>query len=92
MVGSATATLLSYGAMATTLGVYSKKVMEVPYRLPESFGLMAVMAGLVFLEPVVMDFMNNGWLLSKILITIIGLIVITIYMKALLPSSKTDSL
>ena len=92
MVGSAIATLLSYGAMATTLGIYSKKVMEVPYRLPESFGLMVVMAGLVFLEPVIMDLLSNGWLLSKILITFIGLIFIAIYMKALLPNSEKDQL
>jgi len=88
MIGSASATLLSYGAMAITLGLYSKKVMEVPYRLPESFGLMAVMAGLVFLEPTVMDLLSNGWLLSKILVTFFGLIVIAVYLKILLPSSE----
>jgi len=92
MTGSAVATLLSYGAMATTLGVYSKNVMDVPYRLPESFGLMVVMAGLVFAEPMVMDLINNGWLLSKIVITFIGLIVIAIYLKVLLSSSEKDSL
>jgi O-antigen/teichoic acid export membrane protein len=48
MIGSAVATLLSYGAMATTLGIYSKKIMHVPYRLPESFGLMVIFAALVF--------------------------------------------
>jgi O-antigen/teichoic acid export membrane protein len=90
MTGSAVATLLSYGAMATTLGLYSKKVMEVPYRLPGSFGLMAVMAALVFAEPMVMDLINNGWLLSKIVITFIGLIVIVIYLKVLLSSSEKD--
>jgi len=92
MTGSAVATLFSYGAMAVTLGLYSKRVMEVPYRLPESFGLMAVMAALVFLEPVVMDLLNNGWLLSKILITFIGLIFIAIYLKVLLPDSERNSL
>ena len=90
MTGSAVATLLSYGAMATTLGIYSKKVMEVPYRLPESFGLMAVMAALVFAEPMVMDLINNGWMLSKILITFIGLIAITIYLKVLLSKTVVD--
>ncbi len=92
MTGSAMATLLSYGAMATTLGLYSKKVMEVPYRLPESFGLMALMTGLVFAEPMVMDLFNNGWLLSKIVITFIGLIVIAIYLKFLLPNSEKEQL
>jgi O-antigen/teichoic acid export membrane protein len=90
MIGSAIATLFSYGAMAITLGIYSKNVMDVPYRLPESFGLMAVMAALVFAEPMVMDLINNGWLLSKIVITFIGLIVIVIYLKVLLSSSEKD--
>ncbi|PKD43677.1 lipopolysaccharide biosynthesis protein [Rhodohalobacter barkolensis] len=92
MTGSAVATLLSYGAMATTLGVYSKKVMEVPYRLPESFGLMAVMAALVFAEPMVMNLFNNGWLLSKIVITFIGLIAIATYLKVLLHNSEKELL
>lgn len=92
MTGSAIATLFSYGAMAVTLGLYSKKVMEVPYRLPESFGVMAVMAGLVFLEPVVMNLLNNGWLLSKVLISITGVIVIGVYLKVLLLNPETDSL
>jgi O-antigen/teichoic acid export membrane protein len=51
MTGSALATLLSYGAMAVTLGIFSKKMMDVPYHLPESFTLMVVLAALVFAEP-----------------------------------------
>lgn len=90
MTGSAVATLLSYGAMATTLGIFSKRVMDVPYRLPESFCLMAVMATLVFVEPFVMDLFSNGWLLSKIVIVIIGLVITAIYLKVLLPASDEE--
>ncbi len=81
MVGSATATLLSYGAMATTLGIYSKKVMDVPYRLPESFGLMIALAGLVFAEPWFTTFLNGGEILSKGLILAVGIIVTVVYMR-----------
>src|SRR5690625_5538270 len=35
MYGAAVATLLSYTVMALLLGNYSKRVMYVPYRLPE---------------------------------------------------------
>ncbi|MEX0660400.1 MAG: oligosaccharide flippase family protein [Balneolaceae bacterium] len=80
MIGSATATLLSYGAMATTLGLYSKKVMDVPYRLPESFGLMIALAGLVFGEPWITAFLNGGEILVKGLILIAGSLVIALYL------------
>lgn len=52
MTGSAAATLLSYSAMAVSLGYFSKKVMDVPYRLPQSFMLMVALALIVFSEPV----------------------------------------
>lgn len=80
MIGSAIATLLSYGAMAITLGLYSKKVMDVPYRLPESFGLMIVLAALVFGEPWITEFLNGGEILSKGLVLVIGSMVIALYL------------
>ena len=83
MVGSATATLLSYGAMATTLGIYSKKVMDVPYRLPESFGLMIALAGLVFAEPWFTEVLNGGELYSKGIILIAGTALALVYVKLL---------
>ena len=83
MVGSATATLMSYGAMAVTLGLYSKNVMNVPYRLPESFGLMAVVAGLIFAEPWIIDVLNGAEFLSKGVIFLAGLFVTGLYLKLL---------
>jgi O-antigen/teichoic acid export membrane protein len=83
MIGSAIATLLSYGAMATTLGIFSKKVMDVPYRLPESFGLMAVFAGLVFAEPWFTEMLKGGVIFSKILLIMAGVTVIFAYVRYL---------
>lgn len=51
MTGSAAATLFSYGSMALVLGRYSRKVMEVPYRMTHSLILMLLLALLVFAEP-----------------------------------------
>jgi O-antigen/teichoic acid export membrane protein len=83
MIGSAIATLLSYGAMATTLGIFSKKVMDVPYRLPESFGLMAVIAGLVFAESWFTEMLEGGVVFSKIILLMAGLAVAFAYVKFL---------
>lgn len=59
MTGSAAATLLSYSAMAVSLGYFSKKVMDVPYRLPQSFILMAILALLVFGEPIWINILST---------------------------------
>jgi len=83
MTGSAIATLLSYGTMATVLGLYSKRIMEVPYRLPESFGFMGVIAALVFVEPFVSVWLDAGWLISKGMILTTGIIVSILYLKVL---------
>ena len=83
MTGSAIATLLSYGTMATVLGLYSKKIMEVPYRLPESFGFMGVIAALVFIEPAVTGWMDAGWAVSKGIILMTGFFVTVFYLKVL---------
>jgi O-antigen/teichoic acid export membrane protein len=88
MIGSAVATLLSYGAMATTLGIYSKKIMHVPYRLPESFGLMVIFAALVFGEPTITARLGTGWLLSKGLIFVVGIFVSGFYLWVLTSRSE----
>lgn len=78
MMGSAGATLASYGTMAFALGIYSKRVMEVKYYLPVSFGLMVISAMLVYLEPVfsaslqVTDYTGKGLMLMAG-ITIVGI-------------------
>ncbi|MDZ7718000.1 MAG: oligosaccharide flippase family protein [Balneolaceae bacterium] len=80
MIGSAAATLLSYGAMALTLGIYSKKIMHVPYRLPESLGLMMVFAALVFGEPAITEWLGTGEISGKIMLFFAGLVVVGGYL------------
>jgi O-antigen/teichoic acid export membrane protein len=80
MTGSAVATLLSYGVMATTLGLYSKNVMDVPYRLPESFGLMVAAAILVFAESSITEIVNGGEFVVKGMILFAGLAVTALYL------------
>lgn len=79
MMGSAFATLASYGVMAIVLGVYSKRVMEVKYHMPVSFGLMAVSAALVYAEPVLKTALQLHELTAKGLILIPGIALIVIY-------------
>ncbi len=79
MTGSAAATLLSYCTMAVTLGYFSKKVMNVPYRLPQSFVLMLILAVLVFGEPVVLSLIS-GEILTKMILLITGLSVTAMYL------------
>lgn len=88
MIGSATATLLSYGAMALTLGVYSKKVMHVPYRLPESFGLMVIFAALVFGESVIAGWLGTGEITGKIILFFAGFIAAGGYLVKLVGSDN----
>jgi O-antigen/teichoic acid export membrane protein len=88
MTGSAVATMLSYGAMATTLGIYSKRVMEVPYRLPESFMMMAAVAALIFAEPALAGWLGVGWMVVKGGIFLLGIVIIAIYLKLLTTDKK----
>lgn len=79
MMGSAGATLASYGAMAFALGIYSKRVMEVKYYLPASFGLMVISAMLVYLEPVISAGLQVTDFTGKGLMLIAGITVVVIY-------------
>lgn len=81
MTGSASATLLSYGVMAVSLGIYSKRVMEVPYRLPESFGLMVITAALVFSEPFIAGLMNIGELPVRLILLLAGVLATGAYLR-----------
>jgi len=83
MIGSAGATLLSYGAMALTLGYFSKKMLHVPYRLPESLGLMVIFAALVFGEPAISGWLSMGELTGKIILFFVGLVVAGVYLLKL---------
>ncbi|TVP98536.1 MAG: hypothetical protein EA359_18100 [Balneolaceae bacterium] len=79
MTGSAAATLLSYCAMAVTLGIFSKKVMHVHYHLPQSFALMAVLAVLVFGEPAFQN-LFAGEIITKFVLLITGIFVTALYL------------
>ena len=80
MMGSAVATLASYGVMAFVLGVYSKRVMEVQYRMPLSFGLMAACTALVYSAPKMAALLgititSGSWLMMIPGLTIIGIFI-----------------
>ncbi len=81
MIGSAVATLLSYAAMALTLGLLSKRIMHVPYRLPQTLGLMVVLAALVFGEPVIGEWLNLGEVVNKGIIFLAGAGIATVYLR-----------
>ena len=82
MVGSAIATLLSYSTMAIILGIYSQRVMKVPFKMPETFFLMAMLAGAVFSEPMLTVYLESI-VLSKSLILIFGVSVTAAYLRKL---------
>ncbi len=90
MIGSAAATLLSYGAMALTLGFFSKKIMHVPYRLPESIGLMVFFAALVFGEKAISGWFGTGLIATKSLIFTAGIGLISLYLWTLLRSENSS--
>ncbi len=80
MMGSAAATLASYGVMAFVLGVYSKRVMEVKYRMPLSFALMLTCTAMVYLAPELSVMLGvatttGNWIMLIPGFTVIGLFV-----------------
>lgn len=90
MIGSAAATLFSYGAMALTLGIYSKRIMHVPYRLPQTLGLMMMMAAFVFGEPEISARLGMGWIATKSLILTAGIGLIGLYLWSLIRSGESS--
>lgn len=83
MVGSAIATLLSYSTMAIVLGIYSQKVMNVPFKMPETFLLMVVLTTAVFSEPLLTAYLDSI-ILSKGLILFAGISATGIYLRKLI--------
>lgn len=79
MMGSAAATLASYGVMAFVLGIYSKRVMEVSYHLPASFSLMVFCAVLVYAEPGISEWLRLGEYTGKSILIFIGMLAIGFY-------------
>jgi len=87
MMGSAGATLVSYGVMAYVLGFYSYSVMRVNYYLFATSSLMAACAGLVFAEPILISFSGIGEIPGKTVLLIAGLLTTAVYLRVLLSAS-----
>lgn len=83
MVGSAIATLMSYSTMAIVLGIYSQRVMNIPFKMPETFLLMAILAGAVFSEPMLTAYLESV-VLSKSIILIFGISATVLYLRKLI--------
>lgn len=56
MMGSATATLLSYAVMAALIYYYSSNAFLVPYKLVSGLGVMLVAAATYYLKPTLIEF------------------------------------
>ena len=61
MMGSATATLISYGVMAMLLYYQSVQVYDVNYQLVRTFLMMGVAAGSLYLLPSVISWADSEW-------------------------------
>jgi len=83
MVGSAIATLMSYSTMAIVLGIYSQRVMNIPFKMPETFLLMAVLTGAVFSEPMLSAYLESV-VLSKSIILVFGISATVLYLRKLI--------
>jgi len=92
MMGSAAATLASYGVMAFALGIYSKRVMEVNYHLTASFGLMMFCAALVYTEPMLTGWLQTGELTLKGVLILPGLAATAVYtyLLAIRPGKESN--
>jgi O-antigen/teichoic acid export membrane protein len=74
MMGSASATLASYGVMAFVLGLYSKRVMAVTYHMPASFGLMLFCVILVYAAPALPGWFGVSFMAGNALLLIPGVL------------------
>ncbi|MEX0720139.1 MAG: oligosaccharide flippase family protein [Balneolaceae bacterium] len=75
MMGSALATLLSYGVMAMIIYYYSTRSFSVPYNLVQGFGVMILSAAAVVLQPTLVE-MGLHEMLASFLLLVISLSVI----------------
>lgn len=76
MMGSAWATVVSYGVMALLLYIYSTKTYKVPYSIREALFIMLVAVGSFLLKPQVVRILTSE-LAAEIVLFIIGSIIIT---------------
>jgi len=61
MMGSATATLISYGIMAMLLYYKSVQVYPVDYQLVRTFSMMGIAASCVYFAPAATEWMLSEW-------------------------------
>lgn len=90
MMGSAVATLISYGAMAMLIYYYSVGAFQVPYKLISGFGVMLIAAGSYYLKPVFMSMGYNEWVVSGLLLAA-GMLLITLLTYRALKSIPDNS-
>ncbi|MDX1637458.1 MAG: oligosaccharide flippase family protein [Balneolaceae bacterium] len=73
MMGSATATLVSYAAMALLLFRRSNRVFPVPYAVGRAGLMVVVAAGSVIVQPQVIQWVDSEWT-ANILLLLVGTI------------------
>lgn len=56
MMGSATATLLSYAVMAALIYYYSRNAFLIPYKIVSGLGIMLVATAVYYLKPALIEF------------------------------------
>lgn len=71
MMGSATATLISYSLMAMLLYYKSVQVYPVNYQLPRTFLMMLIAAGSLFFLPFITKWVGSEWT-SRFLLLLVG--------------------
>lgn len=80
MMGSAWATLISYGCMAFLLYKYSRSVYPVPYGMVRAVATLALGASFVLVQPSVAEWMSSEWISSLLLLVTgtIGFVLLTL--------------
>ena len=84
MIGSASATLVSYAVMALLLYWRSTKIYKVDYQMVRAFGMIALAAACLIAQPYLNQWINGEWTSRFIMLGIgtVGLILFS------LPTSK----
>ncbi|MDZ7806059.1 MAG: oligosaccharide flippase family protein [Gracilimonas sp.] len=86
MMGSATATLISYFTMAMVIYYYSTKAFKVPYQLVYGFGVMILSVGLYysksyFMQMGLTDFVTSILLMSAGILSVVLLSYVALFKK-----------
>lgn len=71
MIGSATATLISYSLMAMLLYYKSEQVYPVNYQLPRTFLMMLIAVAALYVLPSITEWVGSEWT-SRFLVLLVG--------------------